>query len=56
MIKQQEVEYSKVWATNNPAIFTADVLAFLEGHPQDLWTIEASQTKGFFTFRATLKS
>lgn len=54
--KQRETEYSKKWASENPALFTANALAFIEQHPADFWTFVMEQTKGFFTLRATLKT
>ena len=53
---QRETEYSKKWAAENPKIFTKNLLDFVEQHPDDLWAFTMTQTKGFFTLRATLKA
>lgn len=55
-IKQSETEYSKKWAAENTALFTENVLAFIEHHPAEAWAFVMEQTKGFFTLRATLKA
>ena len=56
MTTQRETEYSKLWAEKNPGLFTANLLAFIEQHPQAFWDFVMTQTKGFFVLRATLRS
>lgn len=51
---QIEIEYSKKWAAENPEIFTESILDFVEQHPGDRYGLTMTQTKGFFTLRATL--
>ena len=48
-------EYSKLWATANPELFTASVLDFLEQHQAESWNIVIGHRPGFVTFRANIK-
>lgn len=50
-----EIEFSKLWAQDNPALFAKAVNDFLSGHDADEWELAARQTKGFFTLEAKLK-
>ncbi len=52
----REIEYSKVWANNNPDRFTASILEFLSQHPAIGWKLSMSQTSGFVTLSAALKA
>ena len=51
-----ETEYSKLWAAKNPGLFAAGVLAFIEKHSAESWTIGVSQTPGFITLRTSPNS
>lgn len=50
-----EIEFSKLWAQDNPALFVKAVDDFLAAHDADEWELTARQTKGFFTLGANLK-
>jgi hypothetical protein len=54
-ITTAETEYSKKWASENPELFTKNILKFIEQHTSDYWTFTMSATKGFFTLIAELK-
>jgi len=52
---RREIEYSKLWAKNNPGLFSESILEFFEQHPSDYWNFEIEQTGGFITLRGNLK-
>ena len=47
-----EIEFSKKWAEENAALFSARFLAFLAEHKAAEWAVAVTQTRGFFTLTA----
>jgi hypothetical protein len=54
-ITNAQIEFSKLWVEDNPALFAKSVSDFLAEHDADAWELGARQTKGFFTLEAKLK-
>ena len=54
-ITNAEIEFSKLWMQDNPALFAKSVRDFLAEHDANAWELGARQTKGFFTLEAKLK-
>lgn len=50
----RETEYSKKWAQEHPALFTANLIEFIEQHPAPYWEFTLTTTGGFFTLRAII--
>lgn len=54
MITKSVTEYNKIWAKENPELFTSSVLKLLEDCDNS-WVISISQSKGFVKITADLK-